>query len=126
MTLGTLRGPGLWLPQGPAQRVYGLCVQRKHLLESKDKATSQPQYRQVEAHSHPSAAMAESGAHLDSTELHVVVNKADARRAYEQEIIRGKKAAKEAAMQRKSSKQDINALKQLPEQLRKKIDALKM
>lgn len=128
MTLEVLRCAGLWIPLSSAKRIFGLCVQRKQALDLKDKASMQPHYRQVE-HGHAAGAAAGHGAEpADHTTRHAAVNKADVRREYEQQIIRQKKAAKGAAALLKLSKQADKAasLKEHPEELRKKIEALKV
>jgi len=128
MSLEVLRGARLWIPLSSAKRVFGLCVQHKQALDLKDKASMQPHYRQIE-HGHATDAAAGHGAeHGDHAKHLPVVNKADVRREYEQQIIRQKKAAKEAAALLKSGKQASKAvsLKEHPEELRKKIEALKL
>lgn len=103
------------------------------MLDVKDKASTQPHYRQIEAHHHGLAAGAVEGTGggaeaVNDAAHHVPVSKADARREYDQEIIRKKKAAKEAAALLKSGKQagPADSLKLHSEDLRKKIEALKL
>lgn len=127
MTLDILRGPGLWIPLGPANRIYELCLRRKQLLESKDKASSQPHYRQIEALPQPEAH-AGPGIEGERIQPRLSVNKAEARREHDQEIIRQRKAVKEAAVALKSGKTGAkadNSLKEHPEDLRKRIESLK-
>ena len=130
MTLEILRGPGMWIPLGPAQRILARCIQLKQQQESKDKANARPQYRQIEvsANDGTNNGRRESGSEHGSVQQHLTVHKADARREYDQQIIREKKAAKEAAALLRNAKniKKSDGRKQLSEELQKKIDSLKL
>ncbi len=129
MSLETLRSPHLWLPKGPAERIFSLCSERKKRIDAHDKASTQPHYRHLEvpAASAGVGAVATIGSAAESA-LPVGHHKADARREYDQEIIRKKKAAKEAAALLRSGKGPKKSAgrKQHSEELTRKIEALKM
>lgn len=134
MTLETLRGPGLWIPLGPAQRILARCGQLKQQQDNKDKASSRPQYRQIEVGANDSTNNAhtnerrESNSEHGSVQQHSTIHKADARREYDQQIIREKKAARETAALLRNAKmiKKSDGRKQHSEELQKKIDLLKM
>lgn len=121
----------MWIPLGPAQRILARCIQLKQQQESKDKASARPQYRQIEvssANDGTNNGRRESGSEHGSVQHHLTVHKADARREYDQQIIREKKAAKEAALLLRNAKpvKKSDGRKQHSEELQKKIDSLKM
>lgn len=125
MTLETLRGPGLWIPLGPAQRILARCTQLKQQQVSKDKASARPQYRQIEVSANEGTT---DGSEPSSVQQHSTIHKADARREFDQQIIREKKAAKEAAALLRNAKavKKSDGRKQHSVELQKKIDALKL
>lgn len=105
---------------------------RKRLAQ-KDKDEGKHHYRHVDApvpetdggadQQHPQ----EDGVTSEGAEPHATKNKADARREYEAELIRQKKAAREEAALLKSGKalKKTDALKQHSEELQRKIDLIR-
>jgi len=120
----------MWIPLGTAKRIFARCIQLKQQQESKDKASARPQYRQIEVSANDGVNndRLESGSEHGSVQHHSTVHKADARREYDQQIIREKKAAKEAAVLLRNAKtvKKSDGRKQHSEELQKKIDSLKL
>ena len=139
-----LHGSGLWIPLGAARRIHSACLKVKKRLAQRDREQGRNHYRHVDTAPHadtnagPAAGHGEEQQHPqhagdaeeeeeEAAEPVVVMNKADARREYEAELIREKKAAREEAALLKSGKvrKQSEALKQHPEELQHKIESIR-
>ena len=129
----TLRGPGLWIPLAAARRILTACVKVKKRLADQDKQEQRHHYRNMELPADPRAnALDPSGEPRAPSEASVSSalhrTKADARREYEQEIIRQKKAAKDEAELAKSGhnrKLSTGARKEHSDALAAKIESIR-
>ena len=124
----------MWIPLGPAKRIFARCTQLKQQQDNKDKASARPQYRQIEVGTNDSHTNThtnerrESDSEHGSVQQHSTMHKADARRKYDQQVIREKKTAREATALLRNAKKvnKSEGRKQHSEELQKKIDLLKM